>query len=223
MPSVLIPKTYIDQALARVDIVELIDHRVRLKKTGKNYSACCPFHDEKSPSFTVSPDKQMFYCFGCGAGGDAIRFLMDYDRLSFPDAALMVGRQAGLPDPENTETSQQVNMAIRWQEYKQLKSRILDARLFLAISGEQQYHEQEKTLIALKARKYGDCEAFDRRRQIETMMRDEKMEVIAHKLRISQQVNQQIALRLPPKVKTDEKRALLAQQRITRLQGMMNG
>lgn len=219
----LIPKTYIDQALSRVDIVELIDHRVRLKKTGKNYSACCPFHDEKSPSFTVSPDKQMFYCFGCGAGGDAIRFLMDYDRLSFPDAALMVGRQAGLPDPENTETSQHVNMSIRWQEYRQLKTRILDARLFLALSGEQQYHEQEKTLTALKTRKYSDFEALDRRRQIETMMRDEKMEVIAHKLRISPQVNQQIGLRLPPKVKTDEKRALLAQQRITRLQGMMNG
>ena len=81
----LIPKSYIDQALARVDIVELIDSRVRLKKTGKNFSACCPFHDEKTPSFTVSQEKQMFYCFGCGAGGDAIRFLMDYDRLSFPD------------------------------------------------------------------------------------------------------------------------------------------
>ena len=223
MSSVLIPKTYIDQALARVDIVELIDHRVRLKKTGKNYSACCPFHDEKSPSFTVSHDKQMFYCFGCGAGGDAIRFLMDYDRLSFPDAALMVGRQAGLPDPENTETSQQVSMAIRWQEYRQLKTRIFDARLFLALSGEQQYQEQEKTLTALKARKYGDCESLDRRLQIETMMRDETMEVIAHKLRNSSPVNAQYALRLPQRIQADEKRALLAQQRITKLQGMMNG
>ncbi|MGA4817610.1 CHC2 zinc finger domain-containing protein [Pseudomonas aeruginosa] len=58
--------------------------RIQLKKTGKNYSACCPFHKEKTPSFTVSPDKQFYYCFGCGAGGNALGFVMDHDQLEFP-------------------------------------------------------------------------------------------------------------------------------------------
>src|SRR5690606_41746792 len=65
---------------------ELVDSRVKLKRTGKNYSACCPFHEEKTPSFTVSPDKQFYYCFGCGASGNALGFVMDYERLSFPEA-----------------------------------------------------------------------------------------------------------------------------------------
>lgn len=67
-----IPRHFIDDLLARTDIVELIDHRVPLKKAGKNYQACCPFHNEKSPSFTVSSDKQFYHCFGCGAHGNAI-------------------------------------------------------------------------------------------------------------------------------------------------------
>ncbi|MCU4677600.1 DNA primase [Catenovulum sp. 2E275] len=81
-----IPKHFIDDLIARTDIVDVIDSRVRLKKTGKNYSACCPFHNEKSPSFTVAPDKQFYYCFGCGAKGNVISFLMEYDNLEFVDA-----------------------------------------------------------------------------------------------------------------------------------------
>ena len=81
-----IPQSFIDDLLARVDVVDVVDSRVKLKKTGKNYSACCPFHNEKSPSFTVSPDKQFYYCFGCGATGSALKFVMEYDGLSFPDA-----------------------------------------------------------------------------------------------------------------------------------------
>ena len=73
-----IPQTFIDDLLHRVDIVDLIDARVNLRKTGKSFSGLCPFHDEKSPSFSVSPDKQFYYCFGCGAGGNAIGFLMDF-------------------------------------------------------------------------------------------------------------------------------------------------
>lgn len=82
----MIPRQFIDDLLARADIVEIIDSRVPLKKAGKNYQACCPFHTEKSPSFTVSPDKQFYHCFGCGEHGNAISFLMEFDRLEFPDA-----------------------------------------------------------------------------------------------------------------------------------------
>ncbi|MDN3651972.1 DNA primase [Thalassotalea ponticola] len=82
----LIPRTFIDDLLARTDIVDLVESRVALKKAGKNYQACCPFHSEKSPSFTVSRDKQFYHCFGCGAHGNAISFIMEYDRLEFVDA-----------------------------------------------------------------------------------------------------------------------------------------
>ncbi|MGL4449163.1 MAG: DNA primase, partial [Shewanella sp.] len=81
-----ITQAFIDDLLARTDIVELIDSRVRLKKAGKNYQACCPFHNEKSPSFSVSQEKQFYHCFGCGAHGNAISFVMEYDGLEFPDA-----------------------------------------------------------------------------------------------------------------------------------------
>ena len=81
-----IPRQFIDDLLARADIVELIDSRVPLKKAGKNYQACCPFHTEKTPSFSVSPDKQFYHCFGCGEHGNAISFVMEFDRLEFPDA-----------------------------------------------------------------------------------------------------------------------------------------
>lgn len=103
-----IPRAFIDDLIERVDIVEVIDHRVKLKKSGKNYSACCPFHDEKSPSFTVSPDKQFYYCFGCGATGNALGFLMEYERLAFPDAVENLAKLAGLtvPREENTDPKQ---------------------------------------------------------------------------------------------------------------------
>ena len=94
-----IPQKFIDDLLDRLDIVEIIDRRVKLKKTGKNFSACCPFHDEKTPSFSVNPEKQFFYCFGCGAGGNAIGFVMDYERLDFPEAVENLAQSAGLEVP----------------------------------------------------------------------------------------------------------------------------
>lgn len=94
-----IPQSFIDDLLERTDIVELIDARVKLKKTGRNYSARCPFHQEKTPSFSVNPDKQFYYCFGCGAGGNAISFLMDYDRSSFVESVESLARQIGLDVP----------------------------------------------------------------------------------------------------------------------------
>lgn len=81
-----IPRNFIDDLLARTDIVDLIDSSIGLKKSGKDYQACCPFHNEKSPSFTVSQDKQFYHCFGCGANGNAISFMMEYEKLEFVDA-----------------------------------------------------------------------------------------------------------------------------------------
>lgn len=90
---------FIDELLARVDIVEVIERRVPLKKAGREWTACCPFHNERSPSFFVSPQKQFFHCFGCGAHGSAIKFLMDYERLEFPDAVEELAHMAGLEVP----------------------------------------------------------------------------------------------------------------------------
>ena len=94
-----IPEKFIDDLLARVDIVDVIQERVPLKKAGRDWSARCPFHDERSPSFTVSPAKQFYHCFGCGAHGSAIGFLMNYDRLEFPDAVEELANRVGLKVP----------------------------------------------------------------------------------------------------------------------------
>jgi len=98
-----IPESFIDDVLSRTDLVELIDSYVHLKRTGKNYSACCPFHQEKTPSFTVSPDKQFYYCFGCGASGNAIGFMMDYTRLGFVEAIETLARNLGLEVPREDD------------------------------------------------------------------------------------------------------------------------
>jgi DNA primase len=94
-----IPQNFIDDIISRLDIVDVVTARTRLKKTGKNYSACCPFHNEKTPSFTVSPDKQFYYCFGCGATGTALKFIMEFDGLSFPDAVEKVAQDLGIEVP----------------------------------------------------------------------------------------------------------------------------
>ncbi len=100
-----IPQAFIDDLLERVDIVDVVDSRVKLKKTGKNYAACCPFHDEKTPSFTVTPDKQFYYCFGCGASGNALGFIMEYERLDFPAAVESLARVAGMEVPRENQRS----------------------------------------------------------------------------------------------------------------------
>ena len=92
----LIPQSFIDEVLDRTDIVDIISSRVQLKKAGKNYSACCPFHEEKTPSFTVTQEKQFYHCFGCGASGNAIGFLMEYERLEFIEAIEYLANNAGL-------------------------------------------------------------------------------------------------------------------------------
>lgn len=94
-----IPRSFIDDLLARVDVVDIVDARVKLKKQGKNYGACCPFHNEKTPSFSVSQEKQFYHCFGCGAHGNAIDFLMEFDRLEFVEAIEELASSVGLDVP----------------------------------------------------------------------------------------------------------------------------
>jgi len=101
--SNLIPREFINEIIARTDIVELIDARVPLKKTGRNHQACCPFHAEKSPSFTVSAQKQFYHCFGCGASGNAIGFLMAYEKMEFVDAIEALAKQLGLEVPRSEQ------------------------------------------------------------------------------------------------------------------------
>ena len=95
----LIPQTFIDELIARADIVEIIGLRVPLKKAGREYKACCPFHGEKTPSFWVSPEKQFYHCFGCGAHGTVLRFLMEHDRMAFPEAVEELAQRLGLEVP----------------------------------------------------------------------------------------------------------------------------
>lgn len=103
-----IPESFIQDVIQRTDIVELINSRVPLKKTGRNHSACCPFHDEKSPSFTVNSDKQFFYCFGCNASGNAVTFLMEYDGVSFPQAVEALAAQAGMEVPKEADSPEDI-------------------------------------------------------------------------------------------------------------------
>jgi DNA primase len=98
-----IPQTFIDEVVARSDIVEIIGARVPLKKSGREFKACCPFHNEKSPSFWVSPDKQFYHCFGCGVHGTAIGFLIAYEKLGFLDAVADLAQRAGLELPKEAQ------------------------------------------------------------------------------------------------------------------------
>ena len=101
----LIPQSFIDELIARADIVEVIGLRVPLKKAGREYKACCPFHGEKTPSFWVSPDKQFYHCFGCGVHGTVLRFLMEHDRMAFPEAVEELAQQLGLEVPHEGGTA----------------------------------------------------------------------------------------------------------------------
>ncbi len=95
----MIPRDFIDELLARVDLVDVVGKRLKLKKSGANYFACCPFHGEKTPSFSVSPARQFYHCFGCGAHGTAITFLMEYEGLGFVEAVEALAAETGMQVP----------------------------------------------------------------------------------------------------------------------------
>ncbi len=100
----LIPQSFIDDLLARTDIIDVIGERISLKKSGRNHQALCPFHKEKSPSFSANQDKQFYYCFGCGVSGNAVGFVMDHDHVDFPEAVEMLARRAGMQVPREAGT-----------------------------------------------------------------------------------------------------------------------
>lgn len=107
----MIPESFIQELLNRVDVVEVVDRKVQLKKAGANFVACCPFHKEKTPSFSVSPSKQFYHCFGCGAHGSAISFLIEYDGMTFVEAVNELANTAGLkvPNEQNVGTKEVKN------------------------------------------------------------------------------------------------------------------
>ncbi|MCK4231998.1 DNA primase, partial [candidate division WOR-3 bacterium] len=92
----MIPQEVIERVRAETDIVGLIGSYVKLKRSGKSFVGLCPFHQEKTPSFNVSPDRQAYYCFGCGAGGNVITFIMNYENLSFPEAVKQLAERLGI-------------------------------------------------------------------------------------------------------------------------------
>ena len=114
----MIPESFIQELLNRVDIVDVVDKSVPLKKAGANYSACCPFHNEKSPSFTVSPTKQFYHCFGCGAHGTAVGFLMEYQGLSFVEAINDLARMVGMQVP-------QVQVSQEMRDHEKLQQKVV--------------------------------------------------------------------------------------------------
>ncbi len=138
-----IPRVFINDLLARTDIVDLIDARVKLKKQGKNYHACCPFHNEKTPSFTVNGEKQFYHCFGCGAHGNAIDFLMNYDRLEFVESIEELATLYGLDVPY--ESGSGPNQLERHQRQS----------LYQLMDGLSRFYQQSLTQnVAVPARDY---------------------------------------------------------------------
>jgi len=126
----LIPQAFIDDLLSRADIVDVIDKRLSLKKTGKNYSACCPFHKEKTPSFSVQPERQFYYCFGCGAGGNAIGFIMNFEQMDFPLAVEALARDNGMEVPREESAAAS-------------KKQSENAKLLAAIEDSSKYYQQQ--------------------------------------------------------------------------------
>ena len=143
-----IPQSFIDELLSRVDVIDVVDSRVKLKKTGKNYSACCPFHNEKSPSFTVSPDKQFYYCFGCGASGTALRFIMEFDGLNFPDAVDKLAEQLNMEVPREASSQRDIEQE---QQHQSLFKRMEAASKFFE-KQLREHDQKDKAVSYLKNR-----------------------------------------------------------------------
>ena len=124
-----IPQSFIDELIARADIVELIGRRVALTKAGREYKAPCPFHDEKTPSFTVSPQKDFYHCFGCGAHGSAIGFLMNFDNLGFIDAVEALAEMLGVPVPKDAQAVHRATESNRLYDVLAEANRVYRAEL----------------------------------------------------------------------------------------------
>ncbi|MEH0689527.1 DNA primase [Vibrio cholerae] len=145
-----IPRSFIDDLLARLDIVDIIDARVKLKKKGKNYSACCPFHNEKTPSFSVSQEKQFYHCFGCGVHGNAIDFMMEYERLEFVEAIEELASFLGLDVPREQRQDGRFNRNNQPQASSEQKRNLYDLMGTIA----QFYRDQLKLTSSKPAIEY---------------------------------------------------------------------
>ncbi|MFN7096144.1 MAG: DNA primase [Gammaproteobacteria bacterium] len=143
-----IPKSFIADLLNKVDIVDVVDSRVPLKKAGSNYVACCPFHNEKSPSFTVSPSKQFYHCFGCGSHGSAISFIMAYDRLEYVEAIESLAAQLGLAVPHENTGNQYKTKTVPPDLYQYLVQAANYYQAQLASAQEAQDYLQKRGLSA---------------------------------------------------------------------------
>ena len=144
----LIPQQFIDDLIARTDIVDLIDSRVKLKKAGKSHVACCPFHGEKSPSFHISQDKQFYHCFGCGASGNVISFLMEYDRLDFVDTIEELASMYSLDVPRDEKgTSQKTAQQYSIDKQKKLDYYELMDQVSQFFRQQLKTHENSKKVI----------------------------------------------------------------------------
>ena len=139
----MIPESFIQELLSRIDVVDIIDKRITLKKAGANFVACCPFHQEKTPSFTVSPSKQFYHCFGCGEHGSAISFLIEYEGLSFVEAINELANSIGLKVPNDAAPKLKKN-----SEYVNLEDAIKTASIFY----QKQLRESPDAISYLKAR-----------------------------------------------------------------------
>lgn len=139
----MIPENFIQELLNRVDLVDLVSKVVPLKKTGKNLMGCCPFHHEKTPSFSVNPQKQFYKCFGCGAAGTAIKFVMQYDGLTFPEAVRKLAESVGMEVPEERPGEK-----VRRQKARTLTDRMKQAADFYT----EALRQNERTIDYLKSR-----------------------------------------------------------------------
>lgn len=143
-----IPQEVLDDIASRLDIVDVVGRYVPLTRRGANYMGLCPFHAEKTPSFSVSPDKQIFHCFGCGVGGNIYRFLMDIEGLSFPEAARKLAREAGVTIPDNQRTPAQIQAEAKKKRYYQVME--LAEKFFI-----HQWHEEDSQIFKDYVRERG--------------------------------------------------------------------
>jgi len=145
----VIPPAFLQDLLSRVDVVELVGRHVQLKRGGANWSGLCPFHAEKSPSFTVSPSKQFYHCFGCGAHGDAIRFLVEHSGMSFIDAVKDLAQQVGMTVPDDDRTPQQREQA---EAQKQRRATLSDVLAKASEAYRKQLRQSPRAIDYLKGR-----------------------------------------------------------------------
>ena len=135
-----IPESFIAELNDRADIVELVGRFVPLKKAGANFQGLCPFHDEKSPSFSVSPAKQFYHCFGCGAHGNALRFLMEYQGLGFIAAVKELAGQLGMQVPEDTRSQEERERDAQLQVQRKTRKKVKSVLLKLLFKKIQIFH-----------------------------------------------------------------------------------